>query len=127
MDSDFRLMKETVETANEYIDRLVEGADAISGYIQGGREDKGLMISADLIDGLNWLMDVLNLTRLLQERCGEVIGTEQCSKLFSVLIEAFENRDYVLLSDVLEYELIPALKDWQGRFQEILSKTGDVE
>lgn len=125
MDSELRLMKETVETANEYIDRLVDGIRAISGYIQGGREDKGLMMSTDLIDGMKWLMDVMNLTRPLQKECGCIMETESSGELFTRLIEAFENRDYVLLSDALEYELIPALENWQGRFREILSKAGD--
>lgn len=125
MNEDFKLMKETLESAYEYIPRAIAGSNVISTNIQGGREDKAMALCIDLIDGLKWLIDAIILTKPIQIEYDRLVNIDEVNDLFSQIVEAFENSDYVLLSDLLEYELTPTLNKWQDEIDDVLSKVGD--
>jgi hypothetical protein len=114
------LCQETIETANSYLGKMFEAITEITVDIQKGREDRGISICVELIDGLKWLIDALSLTRKYQESKGKIIDTGMANVVFIQIIDAFENRDYVFLSDLLEYELSPILLDWKNSLSDIL-------
>ena len=126
MKNSFKAMEETIESVGEYLGGVVAGLKIISEHIQTGREDKALTMSIDLIDGLKWLSEAFELTRPLQEFHGCIINTSELKDLLTPLVEAFENSDYVMLSDILEYELSPLVGDWDKTVKELLLKTGDT-
>ena len=52
------------------------------------------------------------LTREMQP---ENIKEQELVEKFPLLIDAYENKDFVLISDVLDYEIKPILEKWIHR------------
>lgn len=107
------LMKEVVESAIEYIDRVIIGIEGINEDFQRGREDRATNSIVQLIEGIQWLLHAIEGTRAIH---GDIsIDIAGINPIFNQLVEALENADYVLLGDLLEYEIIPVVKEWQEK------------
>ncbi|OPZ91437.1 MAG: hypothetical protein BWY74_01962 [Firmicutes bacterium ADurb.Bin419] len=107
------LKREVIDSAVEYINKVVLGIGGIVEDFQSGREDKATNTMAQLIDGLHWLLQAIEGTKDVQG--DNFIDISAVNPIFSQLTEAFENTDYVLLGDLLEYELTPIMKNWKER------------
>ncbi len=120
MNNEMELMKETIESANEYIQRVIDGIGGIVYNLQSGREEKALPLCSDLFEGLKWLIECANLTKPLQKDRGIIIDSEEINTILEDITKAFENKDYVLLADLLEYEFMPIISGWKTQFENIL-------
>lgn len=108
-----QLAQETLTDANDYIKVLLSGIDEIVDKFLAGREDLALGMMTDLIGGLQWLIEVVDLTKPLTEGYQvEFTGRESLDGVMSEMTNAFENRDYVLIGDLLNFELKPILGQW---------------
>lgn len=91
----------------------------------GARQVADLFRQADDSEALELYQDVIDVTRDFlgmvsvlrdefaysdDEQLGERI--EELSELFSEMIEVAENEDWILLSDLLEYEYRPSVERW---------------
>jgi len=98
-------------TSEEYLPRLARGLAAIAELIQSGQEAAASGYFLQAIEGLRWLALALqNLNSLLFSRENQKGLNEEIEKLGEILgslLNAWENSDYVLISDLLEYELAP--------------------
>jgi hypothetical protein len=113
----YKLKRETLITALEYMDKMLYGIETIVEYFQSGREDKATTMMLDLIEGLDWLVKAIEGTKDLQ---GEhAIDISIINPIFSQLIEAYENLDYVFISDLLEYEVVPIVSGWKNQLQKV--------
>lgn len=101
---------EVLLTAKEYAGRLIEGIDATVQLFQGGNEGRANENMLDIIDGLQWLISAISSTWDIQR---EKIHVSDINEHLAEMVSAFENTDYVLLADLLEYEITPVLKDWE--------------
>jgi hypothetical protein len=90
-----------------------------------GDESKGGKLFVELVMGLEWFVKVTSAAETLLQvdfgdtRCAGRTLTETVESLNRVLLEiivAQEQRDWVLLTDLLEYELAPQLELWQQIF-----------
>ena len=94
---------------------------------EGSREIARLFRQADDAEALEMLQDLLEVTREFLGMVGllryEYVtpGTdsiedriETISGLLGEMIEVLENEDWILLADLLEYEFLPTVKDWEG-------------
>ena len=94
---------------------------------EGSREIARLFRQADDAEALEMLQDLLEVTREFLGMVGllryEYVtpGTdsiddriETISSLLGEMIEVLENEDWILLADLLEYEFLPTVKDWEG-------------
>jgi hypothetical protein len=94
---------------------------------KGARQVSELFRQADDAEALDMFQDLLDVTRdffnivgVLRDeyslkdhkRLGEAI--EELSNLFTEMVEVTENEDWVLLSDLLEYEYVPAVQRWKS-------------
>lgn len=119
----YELKKEVLGTALEYIERVLPGVEEIIECFQTGREDKATSMMIELIEGMQWLIQAIDGTTDLQ---GEhSIDTSQINSILNQLVEAYENMDYVLLSDLLEYELLPLAKTWKEKLVSIQGVLGN--
>ena len=93
----------------------------------GARRVAELFRQADDAEALEMLQDLLEVTREFLGMVGllryEYVtpGTdsiedriETISSLLGEMIEVLENEDWILLADLLEYEFLPTVKDWEG-------------
>ncbi|AZR73894.1 hypothetical protein BBF96_11140 [Anoxybacter fermentans] len=117
-----------------YLPRLLEGLNESSLSFREGKQNKGIKLFEQSIDGLNWVnhilvgLDVYILSMdQFQKNSGnyheDKAGFEQIIK---ELMTAWENEDYVLISDLIEYELIPNLEKWNQHFMQILDQLAGV-
>lgn len=105
--------KEIFEFFNEviaYFERLELGILDIVQKYQSGEEGEANNLMAQMIDGLICTIDGLSLTKNFQKGNLEI---ENMNKFLNEINEALEKMDFILVSDLLEYEILPILKDWK--------------
>lgn len=115
--SGIELQKEVIGTAINYIDQIVIGIEGINEDFQGGREDRATNSMIQLIEGIQWLLQAIEGTRDIQGN--DSIDVSGINPIFNQLVEALENTDYVLLGDLLEYEITPVMKEWKEKLMHI--------
>ena len=112
------------EMAGSVADELYKVIHIMS---EGAREIARLFRQADDAEALEMLQDLLEVTREFLGMVGllryeyvtpgtDSIGDriETISSLLGEMIEVLENEDWILLADLLEYEFLPMVKDWDG-------------
>lgn len=105
----------------------------------GAKEVAALFRQADDSEALEMFQDMLDVTRdflgmiaLLRNEYVDLelsmpefaSNAESISSLLSEMTEVLENEDWVLLSDLLEYEFLPAMENWSvviGKLQSTLA------
>lgn len=117
------LAHETLLEANNYIKNILNGIDYIVENFLAGREDLALNSFVNFVDGMKWLMEVIDLTKeVLDQLEIEFPVQDKVLAILNEMIEAFENRDYVLVGDLLNYEFKPLMEEWNDIFELIASK-----
>lgn len=109
---------EALQTANEYMERLEDGIREVVEFFQSGDITKACEIIPDITSGIEWIIDVINLTK---ESQAEKIDVDVINEKLQELIEAFENQDYILVGDLFNYELLPLLKDVHSKIVAIIA------
>lgn len=120
------LIKETVDSVYIWLPKVKEASLKVADELRQGRVAEGLRRMKDIFDGCHWLSDALGLLKSVlfvesQSLTGaSLTAWTECELSFSntvkEIMEAFEGRDYVLLADVLEYELSNTLDKWLELF-----------
>lgn len=104
-------------TVNDYIKKLIVGIEQNIPGIRDFRMDECGDNLADIFDGLQWTYDALKLTKSVQ---GKEINVEEIDGFLEEMLEAFENEDFILMSDLFEYEILPILNKWSEIVQSLI-------
>ena len=109
----------------KYLDLLIKGAEKISELFRIADETEANEHYVEYLENLRLFLqmiaqctDVLHLD-LSAIPFREHTVKEEVQKLSGVMdqmLKVQENEDWVMLADLLEYELIPLLKEWNGIF-----------
>lgn len=94
---------------------------------KGGGQIAELFRVADDAEALDMYQDLLEVTRDFLGMVGTLrdqfrlkadqefeAKVQRLSELFSEMIDVQENEDYVLLSDLIEYEYLPHVEEWKN-------------
>ncbi|HOA80097.1 MAG TPA: hypothetical protein PKK61_03410 [Defluviitaleaceae bacterium] len=103
---------ELINMAVEYTGRLIEGINEAVDAFHEGMEGKALDLVVQIIDGLKWTMEAITVTLDVQR---DPIDISEINDPFNEMAEALENIDYVLMADVLEYEVLPKVEEWNQK------------
>lgn len=93
------------------IDKVSELVKAISELFYQQKNQEALAAMPGLLDG------IMNLSALISEKEG--ISEESKKELVKVMgdsLVAMENKDYVLLADILQYDMIETLDGYKALF-----------
>ncbi|WP_315121939.1 hypothetical protein [uncultured Clostridium sp.] len=101
---------EALETAKNYINNLKEGIDKIYGYISEGKENMALALIPDAAEGIEWLSQVLVLTKDVHKKDLDINGLND---ILNEIVEAIENEDYILVGDLFKYEIYHIMDEIQ--------------
>ena len=116
------LLANNLVNAKEYLEKLVPGFQEAADLFRMGSEQEANKYYLQILDGIDWFSQVIQTIVKAQENEAEGHNLEGRQKkltdLMTQMLEANQNQDWVLLADLLEYEMIPLYKDWQ----EVLSK-----
>ncbi|EPR42655.1 hypothetical protein dsx2_2572 [Desulfovibrio sp. X2] len=106
----------------------------------GAKKVSGLFRQADDAEALEMYQDLLDVTRdffsmvaVLRDeftlKQNKQFGTavDDLSNLFGEMLEVTENEDWILLSDLLEYEYIPAVQRWKQVIAKLREDIRDVQ
>lgn len=111
-----------LETMNTYIPKLINATDEISEKIDAGDQVNAFNILNDYIEGLAWVIDAINAIQSVDgSYLKEVKVTDLNEKLLE-MEEALKNKDNILLSDLLQYEIKEDLTKYSAEVVELKRK-----
>ena len=116
------LVSNNLTNAKEYLEKLISGFQKAADLFSMGNEQEANQYYLQILDGIDWFSQViLTIVNAQVDIFKEQTLEERQKKLTDLMaqmLEANKNRDWVLMADLLEYEMIPFYKDWQ----EVLSQ-----
>ena len=121
------LVATNIANALDYLKKLIPGFEQAADLFRTGNEQEANKYYLQILDGIDWFSQVVSVIMKpddgkteLPDADGESLQVrqEKLTDLMSQMLEANQNQDWVLLADILEYEMVPFYKDWEN----ILSK-----
>ena len=121
------LVATNLANALDYLKKLIPGFEQAADLFRAGNEQESNKYYLQILDGIEWFSQVVSVIMSPDEGETELPDTDdeslevrqkKLTDLMSQMLEANENQDWVLLADILEYEMVPFYKDWE----KILSK-----
>ena len=121
------LVATNLANALDYLKKLIPGFEQAADLFRAGNEQESNKYYLQILDGIDWFSQVVSVIMSPDEGETELPDTDdeslelrqkKLTDLMSQMLEANENQDWVLLADILEYEMVPFYKDWE----KILSK-----
>jgi hypothetical protein len=116
------LVANNLTNAKEYLEKLVPGFQKAADLFRMGNEQEANQYYLQILDGIDWFSQVILTIVNAQVDIFKKQALEERQKkltnFMEQMLEANQNQDWVLMADLLEYEMAPFYKDWQ----EVLSK-----
>ncbi len=122
------LLTETMATAQEYLIRATPEIEKLCDEFYQGPTEESWGKFAQLLEGLEWLLQVVTAVDTYtlateNQHPYEQLNTEFQEKT-KELQEAMKNTDYVLIGDLLRYELIPMFSSLSDALEQALTTEG---
>lgn len=110
---------ESLVVVDDYLKKLIDAIEQAVLYFNRQEEDQGLPLLVQIIDGLSWTIDaVFHLKSFINN--GELEpDIEQLNSLLRALLSAMENEDFVLIGDILKYEILEVVASWHTMMERI--------
>jgi hypothetical protein len=105
-----------------YNNKLIPALEQVIEHLQQQAEDQALSLFIDCLEGIQWSLDVMVLSRPYHKNISFDLDTQKVNDILVSLTESLENQDYVLMADILEYELIPLLKQFRALTEKMLEE-----
>jgi len=96
---------ETMESYNEYLGNIVLGSDSIISKIQNNEVPQALLLILQFSEGMTWLIDVNH--KLTELGYDNELNHESIQGFLNEINNGLEIQDFVLVSDIFEYEIKP--------------------
>jgi hypothetical protein len=124
------IINKNIENADAYLIRLIPGIEQSVELFRMGNEQEANKFFINIIDGIDWLSQVLDMIlaakgissdtvfngKTIQDRrTSLVVFTQQ-------MVDANKNQDWVLLADLLEYEILPYYEEWSNFLPQLRSQ-----
>ncbi|OAM92849.1 hypothetical protein SAMN04515679_0920 [Pelosinus fermentans] len=107
-----------LEDMRKYLHIVEQGCRDFSTQFQQADNSLPLISLTQMIEGLGYYQKLLkssavllniNLAEFLYENSSISSLIDQLSKIFTEILEAVENKDYTLVTDLIEYDLLSAI------------------
>ena len=116
------IIDKNIENADAYLIRLIPGIEKSVELFRMGNEQEANKFFINIIDGIDWLSQVLDMILTAKAISpdtvfdGKSIQDRQASlmDLTQQMVDANKNQDWVLLADLLEYEILPYYQEWSN-------------
>lgn len=101
-------------TLMEYIETVDDNIENLSKNFRNNKIEVASEEFLQLVDGLEWIEQVLSLT----------LGRKSSplNEVYRNFVQAFEDRDYISIADLLEYELMPVLFEIHGKIEGLMER-----
>ena len=116
------IINKNIENADAYLIRLIPGIEKSVELFRMGNEQEANKFFINIIDGIDWLSQVLDMILTAKAISpdtvfdGKSIRDRRASlvDLTQQMVDANKNQDWVLLADLLEYEILPYYQEWSN-------------
>ncbi|WP_374717699.1 hypothetical protein [Neobacillus sp.] len=115
-------IQETEKALDEYLERFLPGALDVADQLYGGLSSESQPLFRQLLEGLNWIVMSMQFERELYAMVEYHANPEFLISALSALenlhqeiMKAVENNDFTGVSDLLQYEVVPVLQQFQNR------------
>ena len=116
------MINKNIENADAYLIRLIPGIEKSVELFRIGNEQEANKFFVKIVDGIDWFSQVLDIIltakeispetvfegKSIQDRRTSLVGLTQ------QMVDANKNNDWVLLADLLEYEILPYYQEWSN-------------
>ncbi|MBT5867422.1 MAG: hypothetical protein HOH38_01135 [Nitrospinaceae bacterium] len=106
----------------EYLEKLIPGFQKAADLFRMESEQEANKYYLQILDGVDWFSQVIVT---IMQSWGEKLEGQSLeerqkkqTEFMAQMLEANQNQDWVLMADILEYEMIPLYEDWR----EVLAK-----
>jgi hypothetical protein len=116
------LISKNISNAEDYLKKLIPGIQKASELFHSGNEQEASKFFLNIVDGIEWFSQVIdavlnvigeNSASLCFNKKSILDRKQQLLELITQLVNANKNKDWVLLADLLEYEILPYYKEWE--------------
>ena len=114
---DRELIKDNLLFLNDYMPKLLHAVEELVDLLITSKETDALKLLTSIIEGLEWTLRSLSGL----ENIGVVreLNLAQMNEILREMTNAFEKKDYVLLGDILQYEITEVLSDWMLKLKDV--------
>ncbi len=122
-------LNKNIANAQDYLTRLLPGIEKAAELFRNENEVEANKFFVRIIDGIDWLSQVLQVVVAAQGLNAEELRIDGKSMkdrhdllidLTGKMVEANKNKDWVLLADLLEYEILPYYEEWEGLLPQLI-------
>lgn len=113
---------EVLNTAKEYMINLNKAIIKSSEYLQNGDYFNGTNLIISITDGLEWIVQLITLRKDIYE---EDMKVNKLIDNIKEIVEAFENEDYILIGDLLQYEVSPIIEEYYNKTLFLIEKLNE--
>ena len=114
------IINKNIENADAYLVRLIPGIEKAIELFRTGNEQEANQFFINIVDGMDWFSQVLDMILVAKEISPNTVidgKSIQDRRAYLVnfsqqMVDANKNKDWVLLADLLEYEILPYYKEW---------------
>ncbi|RXJ02279.1 hypothetical protein DS745_07775 [Anaerobacillus alkaliphilus] len=103
------------EVCQEYINynqKLIPAMEQIIIGFKKQDEHQALNLFDQAIDGVKWCIDIISHLEGILREFGLIFEKAKINNILIELVSTLENQDFVLIADLLEYELLESLNNW---------------
>lgn len=104
------IVKETIDSLKEYLPRLMAASNELAEFFQSGKQLSAINQLPNFLEGLQWVMSAF--AGIQKNGYFIEVNAVELNKYLIEMEEALTFQDYVLISDLLEYEITPKLEEW---------------
>ncbi|MBO0523263.1 hypothetical protein EXQ31_02070 [Clostridium botulinum] len=101
---------EVLQSADEYIVKLINGINMYMNNIKEREYDEALNLLSYILEGIDWLNEVVRLTKDIQK---ENMDEELMKKQLEKISEYLNIEDYDKISKLLYEGILPLLNTWK--------------
>ncbi|GIO86577.1 hypothetical protein J25TS5_35090 [Paenibacillus faecis] len=116
----------TEQELDQYLSRFIPAAKSVANQLYSGLNEENVNLLSQVVQGLDWISSAFSLNyKLYTEEAMSLpkylTPVASISQYISTLHDNIQNDDFVGVSDVLEYEIIPALENYLSQYKEKVS------
>lgn len=101
---------EILQEAERYLGNVEKATQTMINQLKEGNIDNIFHMLGMLSKGIEWLLTAFKITEDIQI---EKIDTSEVTDTVSTIVEGMENKDWMLLSDCLEYSFLEQVIEWK--------------
>lgn len=99
------IVQDTILSFNSYLERIRHAGVTIAALLRQDQIDDALAYIGELAEGLIWMTDVAS--RISEYNIVVQLEVEEIKDFLREINEGLQMEDYVLVSDLFEYEIDP--------------------